>query len=68
MVKCNKYPNPYEALKALTRPNEAITEQTIHQFITELEVPEKVKHELWAITPYNYTGVTYQPIVGEIEE
>ncbi len=51
------YPKPYEALKALTRTNEAITEQSIHVFIEELDVSESVKMELKAITPHNYTGV-----------
>ncbi|WP_187264299.1 adenylosuccinate lyase [Pontibacter beigongshangensis] len=51
------YPQPYEALKALTRKNEKITEQTISSFIETLEVSEAVKAELKQITPYNYTGV-----------
>lgn len=51
------YPNPYEALKALTRTNEAITEASIAEFITQLDVAEEVKAELRAITPFNYTGI-----------
>ncbi len=51
------YPKPYEALKALTRTNEGITEKSIKEFIETLEVSEKVKSELKAITPYNYTGI-----------
>ena len=51
------YPNPYEALKALTRTNTAITAETISNFIDTLEVSEDVKAELKAITPENYTGV-----------
>lgn len=51
------YPNPYEALKALTRTNEKITEESIHSFIEALEVSEDIKDELKAINPYNYTGV-----------
>ena len=51
------YPNPYEALKALTRTNEAITEASIADFITQLDVAEEVKAELRAITPFNYTGI-----------
>jgi adenylosuccinate lyase len=51
------YPQPYEALKALTRTNEAITAQTIGQFIDGLDVPDAVKTELRAITPFTYTGV-----------
>lgn len=51
------YPKPYEALKALTRTNEAITAESIQSFIDTLEVSEEVKNELKAITPHNYTGI-----------
>lgn len=51
------YPKPYEALKALTRTNEGITEQSISSFIDTLQVSEQVKTELKAITPHNYTGI-----------
>ena len=51
------YPNPYEALKALTRTNSAITESTISDFIDSLEVSDDVKKELHGITPHNYTGM-----------
>ena len=51
------YPNPYEALKALTRTNTAITAETISSFIDTLQVSEDVKAELKVITPENYTGV-----------
>lgn len=51
------YPQPYEALKALTRKNEKITAQTISNFIDTLEVNETIKAELKQITPYSYTGV-----------
>ena len=51
------YPHPYEALKALTRTNQQITEQSIHQFIEQLEVSPSVKAELMGITPWNYTGM-----------
>ncbi len=51
------YPKPYEALKALTRTNEAITETSIKAFIQELSVSDAVKAELSAITPHNYTGI-----------
>jgi len=51
------FPKPYEALKALTRTNEKITENTIRQFIDELNVSDAVKAELRAITPFSYTGV-----------
>jgi len=51
------YPNPYEALKALTRTNEAINEKSIREFVEGLNVSENVKDELRAITPRTYTGV-----------
>lgn len=51
------YPKPYEALKALTRTNEGITEQSISNFIDTLQVSDAVKAELKAITPHNYTGM-----------
>ncbi|GIJ94743.1 adenylosuccinate lyase [Capnocytophaga stomatis] len=51
------YPNPYEALKGLTRTNEKISQQTIASFIGTLEVSEAIKQELKSITPENYTGV-----------
>lgn len=50
-------PIPYEALKALTRTNQKMTEQTIHEFIGQLNVSDSVKAELMAITPLNYTGL-----------
>ncbi|MCC7302095.1 MAG: adenylosuccinate lyase [Bacteroidia bacterium] len=51
------YPNPYEALKELTRKNEKITKESLHAFIGKLKVGEKVKRELKKITPFNYTGI-----------
>jgi len=51
------YPNPYETLKNLTRTNEEITEQSIKEFINELNVNDSVKAELRAITPSSYTGL-----------
>ena len=51
------YPNPYEALKALTRTNEGITSATIAQFIETLNVSDSVKEELRTITPATYTGL-----------
>lgn len=53
------YPNPYEALKGLTRTNEKINQQTLHAFINTLEVSDTLKAELKAITPANYTGEDY---------
>ena len=57
ILRREAYPNPYEALKALTRTNEGITAATIAQFIDTLEVSDSVKEELRAITPSTYTGV-----------
>ncbi|WP_295333051.1 adenylosuccinate lyase [Flavobacterium sp.] len=51
------YPNPYEALKGLTRTNEAMTKESIHDFIGTLNVSEGIKAELLAITPSNYLGI-----------
>ncbi len=51
------YPNPYEALKGLTRTNERINQTSIANFIETLEVPESVKQEMRSITPGNYTGI-----------
>jgi adenylosuccinate lyase len=51
------YPNPYEALKELTRKNERIDKNSIHTFIDELNVSDEVKTELKQITPQNYTGI-----------
>ena len=51
------YPNPYEALKGLTRTNEKINQTSIGGFIDTLEVSDAIKKELKAITPQNYTGI-----------
>ena len=51
------YPNPYEALKGLTRTNEAITKTSIHEFIQTLDVSEEIKAELMKITPSNFVGI-----------
>lgn len=51
------YPNPYEALKALTRTNNAINENSIKDFINGLNVSEELKEELRKITPHTYTGI-----------
>ena len=51
------YPHPYEALKALTRTNDVMNEETIHSFVRSLDVSDAVKEELLAITPWNYTGM-----------
>ena len=57
ILRREAYPNPYEALKALTRTNQHMTEETIHAFIQSLEVSDELKAELMAITPMNYTGM-----------
>ena len=57
ILRREAYPYPYEALKALTRTNQKMTEETIHEFIQGLNVSDTVKAELMAITPHNYTGI-----------
>ena len=60
VLRREKYPQPYEALKALTRGKSSITKQDIHEFIDTLKVTVKLKKELKAITPHNYTGIDFQ--------
>jgi len=57
ILRREKYPNPYEALKTLTRTGDKITKETIEDFIDELDVPVSVKEEMRAISPFNYTGI-----------
>ena len=57
VLRREAYPQPYEALKALTRKNTAITAQTIANFIDSLEVSEAVKKEMKQISPFNYTVI-----------
>ncbi|MDD6472163.1 MAG: adenylosuccinate lyase [Bacteroidales bacterium] len=57
ILRREAYPHPYEALKALTRTNQAITETSIKDFIEGLDVSEALKEELRKITPRNYTGM-----------
>ena len=57
VLRREAYPHPYEALKALTRTNAKMTEETIHAFIQQLDVTPEVREELMAITPQNYTGI-----------
>jgi adenylosuccinate lyase len=57
ILRREQYPQPYEALKDLTRGKAVIDKQTIHQFISTLKVSAAVKKELKAITPWNYTGI-----------
>lgn len=58
ILRRESYPNPYEALKALTRTGGHISEKSISDFIDGLDVSEDIKRELHAITPMNYTGIT----------
>lgn len=57
ILRRENYPNPYEALKDLTRGNAAIMKKDMHDFIGKLKVSAEIKKELKAITPHNYTGV-----------
>jgi adenylosuccinate lyase len=60
VLRREHYPEPYEALKELTRGNAGITKQTLHTFIDGLKVGAVVKKELKKITPHNYTGVAFK--------
>ena len=57
ILRRDNYPNPYEALKNLTRTNEKINKRSISDFIETLEVSESIKNELRGLTPQNYTGI-----------
>jgi adenylosuccinate lyase len=57
ILRKEDYPNPYEALKGLTRKNEKITKESISEFIDTLKVKDSVKKRLKEITPFNYTGI-----------
>jgi len=57
ILRRESYPNPYEALKDLTRTNSHITQDSLSLFINELDVSEKIKEELKKISPFNYTGI-----------
>lgn len=57
ILRRENYPQPYEALKELTRGNHAIDKKAIHRFISSLKVSASVKKELKTITPFNYTGI-----------
>ncbi len=56
ILRREAYPNPYEALKALTRGNQGISKESIQEFVRELNVSDSVKAEILAITPQNYVG------------
>lgn len=64
ILRREDYPNPYEALKALTRTNKGITREDMQIFIEELDVPERVKVELRGLTPHTYTGI----FIKEVEQ
>jgi adenylosuccinate lyase len=53
------YPEPYEALKNLTRGNVHITKDVIYQFVDGLSINDDIKNEIKAITPHNYVGYTF---------
>jgi len=57
VLRRENYPNPYEALKELTRGAAGINKQSMHQFIDSLKVSATLKKELKKITPQNYTGI-----------
>lgn len=57
VLRRENFPNPYEALKDLTRGTQQIDKKTIHSFIDKLKISEPVKRELKKITPHNYTGI-----------
>lgn len=57
VLRRESYPNPYEALKRLTRTNQKINRKSISEFIDTLEVPDSIKDELRQISPQNYTGI-----------
>ena len=57
ILRREAYPEPYEALKNLTRTNEEITQHSIHQFIENLDISNEIKEELKSISPFNYTGI-----------
>jgi adenylosuccinate lyase len=57
VLRRENYPNPYEALKELTRGNNKIDKKSIAGFIDKLKISEGLKKELRKITPHNYTGI-----------
>ncbi len=57
ILRRENYPNPYEALKELTRTNDVVTQQSLAVFIDQLDISETLKEELKQITPFNYTGI-----------
>lgn len=62
VLRRERVPNPYEALKELTRGNHAVNRETFDRFIESLNVSEELKSQLKGITPYNYTGISPEKI------
>ena len=58
ILRRENYPNPYEALKGLTRKNEKMNKESFSLFIDSLDIADSIKHELKTISPFNYTGIT----------
>ncbi len=58
ILRRERYPNPYEALKELTRSNEKMTREKIHNFIDSLDITNEIKNELKQISPQTYTGIS----------
>jgi len=63
VLRREQYSNPYEKLKELTRKNEKMTEESIHEFINTLDVSDEIKEELLLISPHNYTGIDMMVII-----
>lgn len=61
VLRREAYPKPYEALKGLTRKNEAVTKETVHNFVDSLNISSELKEELKRITPQNFTGIQLVP-------
>jgi len=59
VLRREQFPQPYEALKELTRGKAGVNKKTMHAFIDALKIPATLKKELKAITPQNYTGVVF---------
>lgn len=57
ILRREAYPNPYEALRNLTRTNKKMSQEVIHEFIDTLEISDDLKAQLKTITPHNYTGI-----------
>merc|ERR1712039_650768 len=58
ILRRERYPKPYEALRDLTRTNEVMTKERIHKFVDTLNVSDAIKVQLKSVTPFNYVGYT----------